>query len=514
MKTHEMTERTPEHILKALSERIAQEVGLNFPLDRYDDLHRALIRAVENSDSRNIAIFTERFLNDEYEGSYFQGLIKWLTVGETHFFRDEKLFKALEFEILPKLLRSKKENGRELRIWSAGCSTGEEPYSIAIALKMIAPDLDGSRLSLLATDLNPDSLEKASSGKYTHWSFRGTPDYIKDRFFTNDCNGVLRIADEIRNMVTFCRHNLVKDPFPPIEMGPGPLDLIFCRNVLMYFTRDNIENVTSKFAHLLSNEGGMFVAPAEAEQYIGSGLKSVHSKGLTYYTKQRGGHGETRLQSSQNMENMGAARLPMKRPDPSQGSCVIPKPGSKNFVISLAGIVNPVAKAGSIINTKKHSDKSSSATHANEPIREASSQGASVAPALPSYEKMVKMARSLADQGDLEQARQWLEKAIQSDKLDPRKHYLMGAILQEIGLLEEASQSLRQALYLNPDMALAHFSLGSLSKRLGKTKAAKRHFDNALKALNGKDPNEIIVDSEGITTKGLIQMIMNINQKE
>lgn len=509
-----MTERAPEHILTALSERIAQEIGLNFPRDRYDDLNRALIKALENSEAKSIAMFTDGFLNDTYEGPYFQELIKWLTVGETHFFRDEKLFKALELEILPKLLGSKSEDRKELRIWSAGCSTGEEPYSIAMALKMIAPDLDGSRLSLLATDINPNSLDKAVSGKYTHWSFRGTPDYIKERFFNTDGNGAFKITGEIKSMVTFSRHNLVKDPFPPSELGPGPLHLIFCRNVLMYFTRDRIEHVTRKFANLLSNDGGMFVAPAEAEQYIGSGLKCVHTKGLTYYANAPKGHQTPSFKDGNNVIASNPARLPIKSPDLSQKYGIVTQACLKNFSLSLAGIARPDGKCEHEKCAEKDHNESSRAQAADDHIRNTHPQGASMAQGLPSYEKMVKIARSLADQGDLEQARQWLEKAIQSDKLDPRKHYLMGAILQEIGLLEDAAQSLRQALYLNPDMALAHFSLGSLSKRLGKKKMARRHFDNAINALDGKDPDEIIVDSDGITSRGLIQMIMNINKED
>lgn len=498
-----MIDPNKDMILMALSERIASEVGLNFPPERHEDLRRALTRAAKDWNLNDPGLFASMALNDPEDGPVFQDLIMRLTIGETHFFRDEKLFRTLETEILPRLVRASEKSGEKLRIWSAGCSTGEEPYSIAMALKRVLPHIDHSRVNLVATDVNPQSLEKAHEGKYTQWSFRGAPEPIRERFFRADEKGFYNISPEIKSMVTFGRHNLVKDPFPPPQLGPGPLDLIFCRNVLMYFTREHIQNITRKFGGLLSEEGGIFVAPAEAEQTLGPELEAVNLGGVIVYRKESPNRVKPR--SGRKSCNDEKAIIPARN-----GTGLESRLGSIDFVSALktgnkkrletdANDFPDFAAKGP--SRDEIPDKPENDNNKHNTINDLP---------LPGYEKMLSIAQSLADKGELEQARQWLEKAIEADKLDPGKHYLMGAILHELGLFQEASEYMRHVIYLAPETPLAHFSLGSLSKRLGRNSDADKHFNNALKVLDSYEPDRVLSDSEGITAGGLTKMIMGL----
>lgn len=491
-----------EFPLKALSAKIASEVGLNFPEERFDDLNRVLFKAAQDSGIDDPNIMASKILDEPLDGPVFQDLVMRLTIGETHFFRDEKLFKALESEILPGLMAAKRLTGEKLRIWSAGCSTGEEPYSIAMLLKRALPHMNPSEVTLAATDINGQSLEKAMEGKYSQWSFRGAPEWIKERFFTSDDQGNYLICEEIKSMVTFGRHNLAKDPFPPPDFGPGPMDLIFCRNVLMYFTREKLDQVTLKFGKSLSKQGGVFVAPAEAEQALGPDLRATNVDGVIVYRKisdfpvtndDRG----TRPAPLAPKEIL----LPVKR-KPPLSMINVPSALTNRLAMGSPG--------DRPIKNHPHDGGHGNSELKRGPINGKSPKEPDPINALPGYERMVGVARSLANQGELEQARQWLEKAIESDKLDPKKHYLMGTILQELGLFQEASEYMRHVVYLAPETVLAHFSLGSLCKRLGRSKEAQRHFDNALKALEDYGDDDVVSESDGMTAGNLVQMIIGL----
>ncbi len=153
------------------------------------------------------------------------------------------MFEALEDRILPELIRSRSVGNRRLRIWSAGCATGEEPYSIAIALRRALPVPEDWRITILATDINPHILRKASAGVYGEWSFRNAPPWLKGTWFRPKKDGKLEILPEIRKMVSFAYLNLAEDIFPSPVNNTNAMDLIFCRNVLMYFAAERAQEI-------------------------------------------------------------------------------------------------------------------------------------------------------------------------------------------------------------------------------------------------------------------------------
>lgn len=188
-------------------------------------------------------------------------LVLGLTNLESYFFRDKELFNLLQNTLLPELIQRKQYN-KTLRICSAGCSTGEEPYSLAILLKELIPDLEQWNLMILGVDINASALEKAKTGIYRPWSFRNVDTEIKQRYFQLIDNQYY-VDSQIKKMLTFQSLNLVKDLFTRPKSELRDMDLILCRNVFIYFEPSAIAHVLNKFNQALQPLGYLIAGHAE-----------------------------------------------------------------------------------------------------------------------------------------------------------------------------------------------------------------------------------------------------------
>lgn len=195
---------------------ITSQTGLHLPQERMPDLKRRLLSAAREFHFDAIEPFVSWLLSTKLTQRQVEMLASHLTVGETYFFRETASLEALEKYILPDLIASRRSM-RYLRIWSAGCATGEEPYTIAIMLHRMIPDIRKWQITLLATDINPRFLEKAAQGIYREWSFRGDFQWLKDQYFKRTLDGRYRIAEKIRKMVTFNYLNLATDLYPSLQ---------------------------------------------------------------------------------------------------------------------------------------------------------------------------------------------------------------------------------------------------------------------------------------------------------
>ena len=184
-------------------------------------------------------------------------VVEAMTTNETFFFRDKIPFDHLRETILPTLLKAR-ANRRSLRIWSAACSTGQEPYSIAMCLKERAQELAGWRIEIIATDLSQEVLEKAKSGIYSQFEVqRGLPVQLLVKYFTQ-IGEHWQISPEIRGMVQHRQLNLLQD-FSHL----GKFDVIFCRNVLIYFDQDTKTGIFGRLAKALEPDGMLLLGAAE-----------------------------------------------------------------------------------------------------------------------------------------------------------------------------------------------------------------------------------------------------------
>ncbi|WP_146455848.1 CheR family methyltransferase [Rubripirellula tenax] len=188
-------------------------------------------------------------------------IVDKMTTNETLFFRDRSPFEALQHKIIPHLIDAKEKTAypTRLRIWSAGCSTGQEPYSIAMTLSEMIPDIHDWDISIFATDVSDDAIKTASTGVYAaHHVERGLPSQFREKYFQPSTGG-WQVTDAIRSLIRFQRANLL-EPFT----GFGRFDVIFCRNVAIYFTPERRVDLFKRFADSLSADGYLFVGSAEA----------------------------------------------------------------------------------------------------------------------------------------------------------------------------------------------------------------------------------------------------------
>lgn len=501
-----MTGRIADILLARLSDFVATTMGLNFPKERWRDLDRGMRAAVPDLGFGKAEPCIQWLLSSAPAKRHIEILASHLTVGETYFFREKASFEALENPILPALIRSRQKNGdRNLRIWSAGCCTGEESYSIAITITKLIPDLTGWNITILATDINSHFLEKALHGEYGEWSFRSTPATVKDSYFIRK-DGRYAILPQIRKLVTFSYLNLAEDVYPSLVNGTNGMDIIFCRNVLMYFTPEQAGKVIRKLHHSLVDGGWLLTSAPEVSSSLFSRFAAVSFPGLTAYRKDSIGLpvAETVCSMPSIDEVTIPAVLPAAgedQPWPPEIPCSTPAPQEDRGALHMEVAADAAKPSPSPYEEGLALYKQG---HYSGAIVKLLALDACEAPDQNVYPLLV---RAYADQGKIRSALEWCEKAIAADRLNPGLYYLKATILQEQGAIEEAIVSLRQALYLDQDFVLAHFALGTLALRQRKITQSGKYFRNALSLLNAYGPEQVLPESEGITAGRLGEII-------
>ncbi|MBN2581319.1 MAG: protein-glutamate O-methyltransferase CheR [Pirellulales bacterium] len=207
-------------------------------------------------------------------------IVDAITTHETLFFRDNAPFEALRKLVIPHWIaeKSKNPNSRRIRIWSAGCSTGQEPYSIAMTLWNALPNIFSWDISILGTDISDASIKQASLGRFTeHEVQRGLNADLLAKFFVQESAG-WRVKDELRSLVTFRRYNLLDS-----LMEFGPFDAIFCRNVAIYFDEKTRSNLFYRLSVRLANGGFLFVGSAESLADLGREFTPRYYNQILYY---------------------------------------------------------------------------------------------------------------------------------------------------------------------------------------------------------------------------------------
>jgi len=440
---------------------IANRLGLDFQQSRQADLERSLRHALGHSPDFSPEKYLSWLGTLPDESPEWRQLASSLTVGETYFFRDHLCFEALERRILPALITDRRSAGiLRLRFWSAGCATGPEPYSLAILLDQLLPDRAAWALTILATDINPVALDLAQRGLYSEWALRETPRSIIDRFFHRRGKDTFELDTAIQQMVTFAPLNLAKDDFPSLMTNTSAMDLIVCRNVLMYFTSDVQRAVVARLCESLAIGGCLIVAPTEASTELFRPLVPMNLPGAIFYRK---------------TQSAFMASLPSPHPE-----TVVPE------------LQSPMCLTDEPVNSCF--DQSPTAVPVEEKI-----------PHRPDRVINLKSVRVLADQGHLEQARCLCETVLAQDRLNPEVFLLHAAICQEQGDLPAAIEAVRRAIYLAPDSAAAHFMLGCLLLRQGDRQRGRRSLEAVEALLRSASPDETVPGSDGLTAGRLLE---------
>ncbi|PKO99226.1 MAG: hypothetical protein CVU13_06800 [Bacteroidetes bacterium HGW-Bacteroidetes-8] len=467
---------TEKESLEKVALQIEKELGLFFPQNRHEDLKRGLVNSSKAlyADTNPQRIIEEIITNITIPKKILETLSATLTISETYFFRERPAISFIKEVLIPKLY----EKQGKIKIWSAGCSSGEEPYTIAILLKEHLPESITSRISIIATDVNSKSIHKALEGVYSEWSFRETADIIKDRYF-NKAKGGWRLNDEILKMVQFSFLNLVKDPFPDPLNGTDNLDIILCRNVLMYFSFETMKRVADKFYNSLNENGWLIVSQVELNDlYLSHFEKFSHDNGIFY-----------KKSADKCSPKITKSRIAVreKRDIPGYDKKELPPKKVVKEELSFATLENMYLKGDyevCIDGCKKVSDGKT-----------------------PDHKYLHLMAKCYANRGDYNLAIECIDKVIESGVSSEDIYYLYGTVLKENNEPVRAESALKKGIYLNPGHLFSHLMLGNIMNQEGKTEASVRYYNNVLDILSGMDDQAIVSDSGGLTKARMKEMV-------
>ncbi|WP_167956684.1 CheR family methyltransferase [Anaerosporobacter faecicola] len=199
----------------------------------------------------NISSYSTYVTALKNDKAMYEEFVTYLTINVSEFYRNPEQWEILEKDIYPYLTN---QFGKKLKVWSAACSTGDEPYSLVMLLSKYMPL---NQIRVIATDIDKQILEKAQGGIYNDKSLKGLPQEFINKYFTQLSEKSFKINDEIKRCVEFKNHNLLKDPYP------DSCDLIVCRNVLIYFTEEAKMDIYKKFNRALKKDGILFVGSTE-----------------------------------------------------------------------------------------------------------------------------------------------------------------------------------------------------------------------------------------------------------
>jgi chemotaxis protein methyltransferase CheR len=471
-------------------------LGLHYTEKQEKELYSKISSASQSFDFSSADSFIEWLLRQKLSDAQIKKLASHLTIGETYFFREKKALEFLERKYLPDLISKRRAKSKTLKIWSAGCSSGEEPYTIAIMLTRIIPNIQNWDITILGTDINYKFLQKAKSGIYSKWSFRGIPESYKSDYFEEIDNSKYRIKSSIRDMVNFSYLNLANPPYYPSKSNSNFFDIIFCRNVLIYFSHEGIQMVTENFYNNLRKGGVLLLSPVETSNLIHQSFNRLPFNGITVYEKNP--------ETQQKRSFIGG--ISRKKADISNRRAKLISPKTTAFVTTKQNKKKDASQhdKGLDIVALKTLYKSGSFKQVEGIIKKAIDQGENKNP-----EFYLLLAHIKANQGILDEAEKHCKKAIDLDKVNTKAYYLLANIFNEQGKTAEAIASINKTLFLDPNFSMAHFLLGNMT-RVHNANEARKHYNNALKSLASLNNEDLVSGSDGLTARRLSEMIRSI----
>ncbi len=414
---------------------LAASAGLVFDESRRGGLASALRERARASDCADIASYLS-LVSSRRGAPELQKLLDAVTVQETMFFRAPPQIAALRRGVLPELLQAAADRERPLTIWSAGCSTGEEPYTLAMMLLELAPTVSRwPQVRIVGTDVSTDALETARLATYSGRTVQAAPASARGRWFEPGPGGALAVRDEPRSMVEFAQHNLVTES-PPF--APGEVDLVVCRNVTIYFARETTRALVGRFHHVLSDGGYLLLGHSETLWKVSDAFALVAVGDAFVY---RSTQASAALPSGAHR-----ARRPERTPRPERH----PRPA--------------VVPSG--------------AERVLRPLRD-DKPGAA----------RLRAARAALADGDYAEAARAADLAAVADPLVAESYLVLGHALTNQGMDEEALGPLRKSVYLDPSDAQAQFLLAGCLSRLGQHGQAAVAYRATASALYGVDPS-------------------------
>jgi chemotaxis protein methyltransferase CheR len=441
-----------ENDFRSFRDLIAERSGIYFDPEKQELLKDNLLQRMADCGLSNFADYFN-LLSSPAGTKEFDYLLNLITIPETYFFRDRAQFRAFERFVIPDIVEKKSYPGASLRIWSAGCSTGEEPYTIAMIL---AAGMLDRPIQILATDVSHDALKAAREGVYTARSVRDVPQEYLNRFFTRKGDQYL-LDESIKQMVEFRYFNLVTEPYPLMEMSGW--DIIFCRNVTIYFQAEATRKVIHNFYQSLREGGYLFAGYSESLRYISDEFSTIQQEGAFFY--QKGGAKKTVRKKARKIRG---------------GRIISGRSAKKKGPKTVRGLKSD--EIGQICARAKELLEMGRPERASE-ILSPYLRGSTT----PESVLLLKAEISL-NQGDLERAVQLCEKIVKREPLSIGGYYLLGVIYLTWEDEARAIEEFKRVLYLEPEHALARFNLGELYSQVGRFDEARREYSNVVHLLD------------------------------
>lgn len=441
----------PKEQLLKFNQLVLQSTGLLFADKKRYELERGIMTVLNKSNYKDL---NELYLALCRKEPVFDELISELTVGETYFYRDENQFSILKEEVLPAIIKQAKN--KQLKIWSAGCATGEEPYTVAILLKELLPDLKEWDILILATDINKKALAKAKVGVYNDWSFRALPPHWLLTYFEKVDKKSYSLKKEIKSLVTFRYLNLKDNLYPSFFNQTFALDLIICRNVTIYLQPKVTNCIFERFEAALK-PGGWLMLGASDPTPTNLNFTIVVRDGAFIYRKNK---------EKQTLRSVASSE--------------------KNQSVPIS------AKEATSLKEKE--------CHCQPKLETAAVEKETEKKAKPNSEQLLGAASKMLVANKLKEAETLLKQYIAVHQTDAKAYFLLGLVNEVNENVEMAQSCLKKAVFLQPDYLEAHFILANVYKKLQDKRKAWLHFKKVIKlTLNLPNLNQIVPGTNGLT---------------
>jgi chemotaxis protein methyltransferase CheR len=485
--------------MEELRQRVEAETGMDLTGTRFPRLQNAVEKILSKQPG------ADRLpTRAEENPAFLESLTAELTVGETFFFRNEHHFRALREQVFPAILRENAAQ-REIRVWSAGCATGEEPYSLAILLDQLLAERGQWQVSVLGTDLNLTFLERARQGRYRQWSFRQTDIHQDPRYFSHEGEWFV-LSPRVRGHSRFAYLNLVKDVYPSAFTGTLGLDLILFRNVAIYLKPEVTKAIIERFQRALRPGGWLLLGEVELPLAPTSGFEALLFEKATFFRKPRGMPlaselpGPVMVPPAAAVLAPGSAMAPWVPTVPQWG----PLPWRSDAAGGTAarGVTAPDATLWEQVERCAQQRDFAAAERALTRISAAKERA----------KHRLRYVGLLLAVAEIGRAREMLEVCLREEPLLLEAQLWKATFAEEAGDLTAAEQAYRRALYIDRHCPMAHFHLALVLQQKENRAGAQRSLQTTLDLIRGKNPQALVEHGEGICFGRLEEMATLIMQ--
>ena len=488
-----MKPRLADAALARFGSAIARHLGLCFVDARSELLSEVLQRRVDAT-GRSADAYLAGLDGPETSPRSLAGelraLARELTIGETYFFRHREQFRAFEEVALPARLAA---GASPLRIVSAGCASGEEAWSLAILLH--EHGLSPQRFAIRGVDVNAAALERAAAARYSEWSLRETPLDTRRRWFTAEGREHV-LAPELRQVVTFEERNLAVDD---TELWPlAAYDVVFCRNVIMYFTPEGAQALVARISRALAPGGYLFLGHAETLRGLSQDFALCHSHGTFYYEKKQRAAQRTALPRA-----AAPVALPLPLVDAAREVPWLEtvQRATERLAGPAAAALQPAAGAARL-DLRPALD-----LLRQERFAEALDQlGEPSVGAAGDVERLLLRAVLLAHSGRTGSAERVCAELLGHDELNAGAHYVLALCREASGDRKGAVDHDQSAVYLDPSFAMPRLHLGLMARRAGERETAQAELAQAVLLLQREDSSRLLLFGGGFRREALIEL--------